>query len=171
MNPAYLHRAFARALFCTLVVAAFAGPARADCPQGSHWVSSAVLSDLLGVNPALQVNSESAELSIGPRLFNLSSSAEIQSTVSGAVTMTGDAVLKAKGRYRLTTRRSKHFIKITAVQADLFTTRLFINGELASTNDYRDVFFGDREIEYRCRRGKLTLIQQVGSHSRILKFQ
>ena len=51
--------------------------------------------------------------------------------------MTGEGVLKAKGRYRLTSRGAKRFIKITSVQADQFTRRLFIGVTLASTNDYR----------------------------------
>jgi hypothetical protein len=140
------------------------------CPVGTNWVSTSILRTLLADSPALEVTFESTELKINSNgRINLSAEGNIQS-ITGDITMTGEAVLKARGRYILTSRGNRNFIKITSVRSDIFTTRLFINGVLASENDYTDVFFGDREIQYRCIGNSIRLIENVDGERRVLRF-
>lgn len=144
------------------------------CPQGTEWISNSVLSSLLQGNPALRVTSENSKIKIKTNgAINLSGNAVIQSTIGGPVTMGGDAVLSAKGRYTLVTRGNKKLIKITRVTADEFTTRMYIEGELASENNYTDMIFAsDKTIEYKCLpSGRINLIQKVGGNKRVLKFR
>ncbi len=142
------------------------------CPIGTDWLSTSVLSTLLSGNPTLEVTAESTELKIRRNgKINLSATANIQSNSGGSVTMTGDAVIKAKGRYTLEVRNNKRFIKITEISADMFTTRLFINGELAAENEYPGLIFSsDRSIRYRCTTEGLQLIQTVNGTRRELDF-
>ena len=143
------------------------------CPEGTDWISTSVLSTLLSGNPLLEVTSESSELKVRSNgRINLSATATLQSNAGGGVTMTGEADLKATGRYALTTSGNKRFIKITNISADQFTTKLYINGELATQQDYHDlVFAADRTIQYKClRSGGMQLIQSVSGERRVLEF-
>jgi hypothetical protein len=161
-TPLFLSILFA----LSLVRAAYAA-----CPEGRVYRSSNYLRTLLAGSPNLTVTSESSELRLLRGVMNLSATADISGPTGSSVIFTGDGVLKARGRYSLIRRGGKRYIRINSVQADIFKTRVFINGELSSTRDYRRVVFGDREIEYSCRGSRLTLITEVGGRRTVLSFR
>ena len=47
---------------------------------------------------------------------------------------------EARARYSLTSRGARNFMKVDSLRSDTFTTRVLINGELASEQDHGDIF-------------------------------
>ena len=157
-----------KSLFLILSVIPLSGESTFACPGGTYR-SSSYLSALIAGNPLLQVTSDSTELRLSNGSITLSSIADLYADGNG-VPFTGNGELKARGRYQLVTRNRKRFIKINSVSADIFTAKLNINGEEASRNDYRNLVFSDRMIEYRCSGNRLFLIIDVGRASTTFTF-
>ena len=140
------------------------------CNLNGSYRSNQLLTTLLSDNPSFQVTTDSCELTLNGGAINISAEAALESTTGGAVTVTGDAVLKGSARYRVVTRGRRSFLKITNIRRDIFTTRTFINGVLASERDLSGVVFGDGEIAFRCRGRNLDLFYEVEEASKRVRY-
>lgn len=147
-------------------LSSFASP----CNLNQNWISTTLLSTLLAGNPSLVVDSESAELRLRNGAISLAAQATLFAPNTGGITFTGTGDLKARGRFTVVSRGRQSFIRINSISADIFKTKLFVNGELASEQNYESLVFGDSEIAFRCASNRLQLTQDIEGVRRVLTF-